>query len=86
LPNIGRSGARFEAKSWEEVGRLMPNSNLYKLGVIGSIREVQNRGNVGEFDSQSHFYVGKTLRRGILWANYGRYAQLFSVSLVVLGS
>jgi hypothetical protein len=48
LAIFGRSGARFEAISWEEVGRLMPTSNLYKIGVLGSLREVQKRRNVVE--------------------------------------
>jgi hypothetical protein len=64
----------------------MPTSNLYKLGVLGSIEEVQNMRNAKKFDSQSHFYARKPLRRGNLRANSGSYAQPFSVSSVVLGS
>jgi hypothetical protein len=64
----------------------MPTPNLYKPGVLSSIREVQNKRNVEEFESQSHFYAGKPLRRGTLRANSGSYAQPFSVSSVVLDS
>jgi hypothetical protein len=32
---IGGFGALFKAISWEEVGRLLTNSNLYKPEVIG---------------------------------------------------
>ena len=84
MPILGRPGAQFEAKYWEEVGRLMPTPNLHKPGVLSSIEEVQNRRNVEEFERKSHFYAGKPLRRGTLPANYGSYAQPFSVSLVVL--
>jgi hypothetical protein len=64
----------------------MSTSNLYKPGVLSSMKEVQNKRNAEEFESQSHFYVGKPLRRGTLWANYGSYAQPFSMSSVVLDS
>jgi hypothetical protein len=40
--------------------------------------------NVEEIESQRHFYAGKPLRRGTLWASSGSYAQLFSALLVVL--
>jgi hypothetical protein len=49
------------------------------------MRDVHNKINVEEFDSQRNFYVGKPLRRGTLRANFGSYAQPFSVMLVVLG-
>jgi hypothetical protein len=45
LSIFGGSGALFEARSWEEVGRLLPTSNLYKPEVLGSLREVQKRRN-----------------------------------------
>jgi hypothetical protein len=64
----------------------MPTSNIYKPKVLGSIGEVQNKRNVEEFDSQSHFYAGKPLRRENLWANSGSYAQAFLVMSVVFGS
>jgi hypothetical protein len=86
LPIFGRSGAQFEARYWEEFGILMPNTNLYKPRVLRSIREVQNRRNVEEFESQSHFYTRKPLRRGTLRANFRSYAQPFSEPLVVLDS
>jgi hypothetical protein len=35
---FGRSGALFEARSWEEVGRMLLNSNLYKPEVLGSLK------------------------------------------------
>jgi hypothetical protein len=34
---FGRSGALFEARSWEEVGRMLPTSNIYKPEVLGSL-------------------------------------------------
>jgi hypothetical protein len=86
LPIIGGSVARFEARSWEEVGRRIPTQNLYKPGVLSSIGEVHNRINVEYFESQSRFYAGKPLRRGTLRANSGSYAQPCSVLLVVLDS
>jgi hypothetical protein len=64
----------------------MPTSNLYKPGVLGNIKEVQNMRNDEEFDNQSHFYAGKPLRRGNLRANSRSYAQSFSVPSVVLHS
>jgi hypothetical protein len=45
---IGGSGALFEAIYWEEVGRLMPTSNIYKIGVLGSLKGVENKRNVVE--------------------------------------
>jgi hypothetical protein len=48
LAIIGGSGALFEARSWGEVGRLLPTSSLYKLEVLGSLGEVQKRRNVEE--------------------------------------
>jgi hypothetical protein len=86
LAIIGGSGALFEARSWGEVGRLLPTSSLYKPEVLGSLREVQRRRNVEEFDSQSHFYAGKLLRRATLRAISGSFVHPFSVSSVVLGS
>jgi hypothetical protein len=58
LPNIGRFGARFEAISWEEVGRLMPTSNLYKPGVLGSIKEVQKREMLRNLTAKDIFMQG----------------------------
>jgi hypothetical protein len=62
----------------------MPTPNLYKLGVPSRIREVQNRRNAEEFESQSHFYAGNPLRRGTLQSNSRSYTQPFSVPSVVL--
>jgi hypothetical protein len=69
-----------------DIGTLMPTSNVYKPGVLGSIREIKNKRNYEEFEIQSHFYAGKPLRKGTLRANSGSYAQLFSVPSVVLYS
>jgi hypothetical protein len=77
FPIIGGSRARFEARSWEEVGRRIPIQNLYKPGVLSRIREFYNKTNVEYFESQSHFYAGKPLRRETLWANSRSYAQPF---------
>jgi hypothetical protein len=43
LDIIGGVGALFEARSWGEVGSLLPTSSLYKPKVLGNLREVQNR-------------------------------------------
>jgi hypothetical protein len=86
LSIIGGFGALFEAKYWEEVGRMLPTPNLFKPKILGSRGQVQIRGNDEEFDSQSHFYAGKPLRRGTLWAISGSFTQPISVPSVVLGS
>jgi hypothetical protein len=83
---FGGSGALFETRSWEEVGRLLPTSKIYKIEVLGSLRHVHIRINSKEFDSQSQFYAGKPLRRATLQAISGSFSQPFSVSSVVLGS
>jgi hypothetical protein len=64
---------------------LISNPNVYKLGVLINIREVQNIINVEEFESQIHFDVGNPLR-GNLKANSRSYAQPFSLWSVVLDS
>jgi hypothetical protein len=43
LANIGGYWALFEARSWGEVGRLLPTSGLYKPEVLEAMEEVQNR-------------------------------------------
>jgi len=63
---------------------MLPTSNLYKIEVLGNFREVQRRINDEEFDRQIHFYAGNPLRRGTLWANFGSFAQPFSVLSIVL--
>ena len=65
---------------------MIPTPNIYKPGVVRSIREVQNMINIEEFEIQSHFYVRKPLRRETLRANSESYAQPFSVPLIVLDS
>jgi len=45
LSIIRGSGALFEARSWEEVGGMLPNSNLYEPEVLGSLIKVQKREN-----------------------------------------
>jgi hypothetical protein len=64
----------------------MPKPNLYKPGVLSSIKKVHNRRNAEEFESTNHFYAGKPLRRGTLRANSGSYAQPFLVPSVVFDS
>jgi hypothetical protein len=46
LAIFGGVGALFEARSWGEVGSLLPNSRIYKPYVIGSIRNFYKRINV----------------------------------------
>jgi hypothetical protein len=43
VANIGGYWALFEARSWGDVGRLLPTSSLYKPEVFESMEEVQNR-------------------------------------------
>jgi hypothetical protein len=59
---FGGYWALFEARSWGEVGRLLPTSIIYKPEVLEAMEEVQNRFMLKNFPSQSHFYAGKPLR------------------------
>jgi hypothetical protein len=40
LANIGGYWALFEARYWEEVGRWLPNSNLYKSGLLEAMKDI----------------------------------------------
>jgi hypothetical protein len=45
-PLLGDIGPFFEARSWEEVGRWLPTSDLYKPGLLeamGQLEKVQNK-------------------------------------------
>jgi hypothetical protein len=44
LEIFGGFGARFEARSWGEVGRLLSTSSLYKLELLGNLRDMFRRG------------------------------------------
>jgi hypothetical protein len=83
---FGGSWALFEARYWGEVGSLLPNSSLYKLEVLEAIEEGSKQENDEELKSQSHFYVGKPLRRATLRAISGSFVHLFSVPSVFLSS
>jgi hypothetical protein len=83
---FGGSWALFEAISWDEVGRLLPTSGLYKLEALEAIGGGSEQENVEELMSQIHFYAGKPLRRAPLWAISGSIVHLISVPSVLLGS
>jgi hypothetical protein len=82
---FGGYWALFEARSWGEVGRLLPTSSLYKPEVLEAMEEVQNRFML-KILSQSHFYAGKPLRRAPLRAISGSSVHPISVPSVLLGS
>jgi hypothetical protein len=83
---FGGSWALFEARSWGEVGRLLPTSSLYKPEVLGAMKGGSEHENVEGLLSQSHFYAGKPLRRTPLRAISGSSGHPFSVPSVLLGS
>ena len=76
----------FEARSWGEVGRLLPTSIIYKLEVIEAKGEGLKQINDEELQSQNHFYAGKPLRRAPLRAISGSFVHPFSMRSVLLGS
>jgi hypothetical protein len=76
------SWAPFEARSWGEVGILLPTSILYKPKVLEAMEGGSEQENVEELLSQSHFYAGKPLRRAPLQAISGIFVHLISVPSV----
>jgi hypothetical protein len=50
--------ALFEARSWGEVGRLLPTSYIYKPWVLEAIEEVQRRFMLNIFQAKSIFMQG----------------------------
>jgi hypothetical protein len=59
LANIGGFGALFEARSWGEVGRLLPTSSLYKPEALEAIkREVHNIEMMKNFQDKAIFMQG----------------------------
>jgi hypothetical protein len=62
LPIFAGYWALFEARSWGVVGRWLPNSDLYKPGLIEAMARDSERVYDEYFPRQSHFYVGKLLR------------------------
>jgi hypothetical protein len=55
LANIGGYWALFEARSWGEVGRLLPNSDIYKTRVVEAKEEVQNKFMLKIFQAKAIF-------------------------------
>jgi hypothetical protein len=64
----------------------MPTSSLYKPEVLSILGGGSTQENAEEFQSLSHFYIGKLLRRETLQAISGSFLHLFSVSSVLMGS
>jgi hypothetical protein len=62
LALFGGYWALFEARSWGEVGRWLPTSDLYKPGLLEAMRGDSEQVYAEYFPSQSHFYAGKLLR------------------------
>jgi hypothetical protein len=58
LDIIGGTGALFKARSWGEVGSLLPTSSLYKPEVLGNLREVQNREMLNNCKAKAIFMQG----------------------------
>jgi hypothetical protein len=75
LANIGGYWALFEARSWEEVGRWLPTSDLYKPGLLEAMGGDSEKSYVEGKPSQSHFYVGKLMRSAPLWAISGSFGH-----------
>jgi hypothetical protein len=86
LAIFGGFGALFEARSWGEVGILLPTSSLYKLEVLGNLKRGSEQEKVEELKIQRHFYAGKPSRRATLQAISGSFIHPFLVSSVVMGS
>jgi hypothetical protein len=55
---FGGYWALFEARSWGEVGRLLPTSDLYKPEVLEAMEEVQNRFMLKIFQAKAIFMQG----------------------------
>jgi hypothetical protein len=68
---FGGYWALFEARSWEEVGRWLPTSDLYKPGLLEAMGGDSEQVYAEYFPSQSHFYAGKLLRSAPLRAISG---------------
>jgi hypothetical protein len=73
LANIGRYWALFEARSWGEVGRWLPTSDLYKKTLLEAMEGYLEKVYAEGFPSQIHFYAGKLLRSSPLRAISGRF-------------
>jgi hypothetical protein len=76
----------FEARSWGEVGRWLPTSDIYKQGVLEAMGGHSEQVYAEDFPSQSQFYAGKLLRSAPLQAIYGSSDHPISVSFLFLGS
>jgi hypothetical protein len=74
---IGGYWALFEARSWGEVGRWLPSSDLYKLGLLEAMRGGSNNVYAAGLLSQIHFHAGKLLRSTPLRAIFGSSGHPF---------
>jgi hypothetical protein len=83
---FGGYWALFEARSWGEVGRWLPTSDLYKPGLLEAMGGHSEQVYAEYFPSQSHFYAGKLLRSAPLRAISGSSGHPISVSFLLLGS
>jgi hypothetical protein len=71
LALLGGYWALFDARSWGEVGRWLPTSDVYKPGLIEAMRGDLEQVYAEYLLSQSHFYAGKLLRSAHLRAISG---------------
>jgi hypothetical protein len=86
LANIWGYWAFFEARSWEEVGRWLPTSYLYKTGLLKAMGRGSEQVYASILLSQSHCHVEKLLRNAPLWAIFGSFVRLIWVPSVLMGS
>jgi hypothetical protein len=58
LAIFGGYWALFEARSWGEVGRWLPTSDLYKPGLLEAMKEIQSRFMLNIFQAKAIFMQG----------------------------
>jgi hypothetical protein len=63
---FGGSWVLFEARSWGEVGGLLPTSSIYKPKVLEAIKGDSDQENDDKLLRQRNFNAGKPLRRATL--------------------
>jgi hypothetical protein len=83
---FGGCWALFEARSWGEVGRWLPNLGLYKTDALEAMGGSPEQRNAIEILRQSHFYAMNLLRSAPLRAISGSFVHPFLVPSVLMGS
>jgi hypothetical protein len=78
--------ALFEARSWGEVGRWLPTSDLYRPSLIDAMRGGLEQVYVARLLIQIHCHAGKLLRSTPLRAISGSFIHLIWVPSVLMGS